>query len=306
VSRRLASACGNDDSRATTGDPSEALKIAKEQYWSAVWAGDLPAVVSARKRLIGVSQGLPDDQEAMRLIARSFAMVNAETFAGHQPAAAREDLSPDERSGIVSEGDYLERAVAASRTPWDKALNNANYSGTLLALGTIDHDDAEHQAGLGLARDVAKEFPTLGRFALGPKLMRAQKRSADFAIALEDMFLGYEGCVGHALDRAHPDLTGALNGPYADRNCGNLPSTSISASPRITTPEPGRTTTTTGPAARPLHHAGSVASWMGRTRGAARRSARATTSGPSALPFVSREANRISVPSCDQTGLSGT
>jgi hypothetical protein len=211
-------ACGSSAGDDPSGGPAE-MTDAKAEMWNAIWTGDLAAAYDARQHLLALVASQPDE-EAYRLIGRSFGLVNAEAQSGKP--VPKEDVA-DMQASMTNEDDYLKKAIDASQDPYEKALNIANYSGSRYSLSKLSHDAAGVQHAIDLMNQVKDQYPALGLFAKAPKLMRAQKSDPDYAQAMEDIFQGYEACLGRKIDRAHPDMSGATTGPFPYDVCGNNP-----------------------------------------------------------------------------------
>ena len=216
----IAACSGSDDGSdgGSDADRAAATAAAKQHFWDAFGNGDIAAIPAARQDLVAALDAQPDDDETARLAGRSFGLYSSESPRG---TVSFSDLP----ASMENEGKYLQHAIDVSKDPYSRALNRANYSGVPYALGSLQHDPAKIKEAKDIMFDVAREFPALGLFALGPKLMRAAPGSEDFSLAIEDMFRGYELCSGQKIDRVHPDAKAMLSGPYAERACKNLPST---------------------------------------------------------------------------------
>jgi len=212
-----AAACGTGDDAGTTA-PATTPEAAKAEFWDAMWAGNVDAVPAAREHLLAALDAHPEDQEIARLAGRTYDLELSESQLGAHPVPFT-----DFRTYIQNEGKYLQHAIDVSTDPYAHALNVANYSGVPYALGALDNDSAKMADAVAMMDEVKREYPALGLFALGPKLMRASKTSPDFAKALEDMFAGYEVCAKTKIDRAHPDFVPVLHASFTERACMNLP-----------------------------------------------------------------------------------
>ncbi len=222
ASSLAAVACGSSSSGASDDGSAESAQ-AKLEFWNALSTANIDAIAPARAHLLATFASDPDEETA-RLIGMSYlASIGERTNATNPPSFQ------EIPTYVGNAGKYLEQATQLPSDPDRKLWNSAFYAGTVYTSADPSKpaDPAKQAEGRAMYQAVADKFPAFGLFNRAAQLGRASRGSPDFATALESFFLAYETCTGTKMDRAHPDVTLALNGGIGatdlNRPCGNLP-----------------------------------------------------------------------------------
>jgi hypothetical protein len=203
-----ASACGGGASR----DDGRAAKAA---FWDAFHSGDIEGIPAARERLIAALNESPSDDEAARLIGMSY------NLTGLLGAQAQPPVNHPDDAGKALE--YLKLSTTIPVDPKERLFNSAFYDATLVAQAAGAGDTTTAQQANAVLEQVVQEFPVYGLFDVAAVESQAPAASSVFQKGLDAYFRAYEICTGGPIDRANPDLTRALHGPYPDPLCGNTP-----------------------------------------------------------------------------------
>jgi hypothetical protein len=190
---------------------SPAAEAADERFWETFHGGRYDRIQGAIDQLAQAYVATPNDPiTAGHLGWMHIWRISERARLDSTPASIIEDM--------LLARQYFDESVRLN--PSD-ARTLGFLASALMGEGAIQHDERLTRTGYFTMLDAIKAWPAFNLFTGGYVLSGAPVQSSRFREGLEWEWRDLNACVGHPIDRAHPDFTALLSKVKDVRACLN-------------------------------------------------------------------------------------
>lgn len=189
---------------------------AQQAFWTAFLAQRYDALPQVTEALTAAYVKNPNDPQLALLIGHAHLWRIAERERDPAPQARITDA-------LVLANFYFSEALRLRQN--DQRIAGWTAS-TQMALGSVHGDERARRRGYLMMKDSAHAYPEFNGFTLGYVMSRLPAGDPKLDEAVEAIWISLDRCLGHAVDRRHPDLSalGAGSAPAGPKRvCFNGP-----------------------------------------------------------------------------------